>query len=66
MPIADQESIFLKIDQFRKLFKLLDFEKSNSQNDPIYNFHASKNPDRTQNPPKNTLFIRGPAAGAKP
>ena len=60
MPIADKEPIFLKIDQFRELFTLLDFEKSNSQNDPIYIFHASQNPDRTQNPLNEIiLFIRG-------
>ena len=67
MPTADKEPIFLKIDRFRKLFTLLVFKKSNSQNNPVYIFHASKNPDRTQIPPKtNILFIRGPAAGAKP
>ena len=55
-------------DQFRKLFALLDFEKSNSQNDPIYNFHASKNPDATQNPLNNQIIylLGGPAAGAEP
>ena len=48
MPIADKEPILLKFDRFRELFALLDFEKSNSQNDPIYIFCVSKNPDRTQ------------------
>ena len=56
MPIADKEPIFLKFDRFRELFALLDFEKSNSQNDPIYIFHASKHPDRTQNPSKKKKY----------
>ena len=34
-----------EIGQFRELFTLLDFGKSNSQNRHIYNFHAFKIPD---------------------
>ena len=42
-----QRAIISKNDRFKELLALLDFEKSDSQNNLIYNFHASKNPNRT-------------------
>ena len=36
---------YQKFANFKKLFTLLDFGKSNSQNRHIYNVHAFKNPD---------------------
>ena len=46
-PIAGKELLFSKNDRFKELLALLDFEKSDSQNKLIYNFHAFKNPHRT-------------------
>ena len=58
---------FSKLTDFENCLHFSILKKSISQNNPIYNFHASKNPDRTQNPSNEyILSIRGPAAGAKP
>ena len=43
--LAGKKSQISENWQFKKLFTLLVFEKSNSQNRHIYHFHASKNPD---------------------
>ena len=42
MPLRSQ---IWEIPHFQELFTLLVFEKSNSQNRHIYNFHAPTNPD---------------------
>ena len=63
MAIAGQGLIFPKIDRFKELIALLDFEKSNSPNHHIYHFHASTH--QVGRKSKND-YIRGPAAGAKP
>ena len=42
--LAGKRAQISEIRQFNKLFTLLVFEKSNSQNRHIYHFHVSKNP----------------------
>ena len=54
MPLRPQ---IWEIRHFQKLFTLLVFEKSNSQNRHIYHFHASKNPD-TNNPWESGSMFR--------
>ena len=46
MPMADKRIQISEIPQFQnKMFTLLDFDNSYSQNRHIYHFHASRNPD---------------------